>query len=118
VVDFDSAIGELVGRCPGALGAAIVDPDGIPVASVAEIGELEELASEYATVIDEIERAERELEHGRLEQVQVESDRRGVVLTRIARGYFLVLLVDRSGMLGKARFLSRLYGERLHSEFV
>ena len=41
-----------------------------------------------------------------------------VILTSLAAGYFLVLVLNRDGLAGKGRFLSRLTGERLYSEFV
>jgi hypothetical protein len=41
-----------------------------------------------------------------------------VILTALAAGYFLVLVLNRDGIPGQGRFLSRLTGERLYSEFV
>jgi len=115
---FDEVVREVVERCPGARGAAIIDADGIPVVTVDEDGRLEELAAEYSTVVREIQRAARELDHGELAQVTVEADLLTIILTTIAAGYFLVVLLAAGGLQGKARFLSRLAGARLHSEFI
>jgi hypothetical protein len=41
-----------------------------------------------------------------------------IILTTIAAGYFLVLVLARDGLAGKGRFLSRLTRSRLHSEFI
>ncbi len=115
---FESALGEVLERCPGARGAVIVDADGIPVASVDETDRLEELAAEYSAALREIQRAARELDHGDLEQVTVEAQEVTVVLTGITAEYFLVLLLASNALRGKARFLSRLASRRLYSEFI
>ena len=115
---FDETVREVVERCPGVRGAVIIDSDGIPVVTVDEDGRLEDLAAEYSTVVREIQRAARELDHGELAQVTVEAELLTVVLTSIATGYYLVVLLGSGGLLGKARFLSKLAGARLHTEFI
>lgn len=117
-MSFDEVIGGLMERCPGSRGAAIVDADGIPVVSLPHDGTLEALVAEYAAVLREIDQAGREFQHGSLRQFFVAAEHAVVVLTVIAAGYFLVLILDPGGSIGKARFLSRLAGERLYPEFV
>jgi predicted regulator of Ras-like GTPase activity (Roadblock/LC7/MglB family) len=117
-VSFEEPIQHLLDRCPGARGAAIVDPDGIPVAVTANGGTLESLGAELATVLRDLAAAARELEHGELEQLAVYAEDAVIILTTIAAGYFLVLVLARDGLAGKGRFLSRLTRSRLHSEFI
>ena len=108
----------LVASCPGARGAAIVDPDGIPVVVTPDDSALEALGTEFASVVGGIERAGSEFDHGDFRQLEVYADKAVVILTTLASGYFLVLVLNRDGLAGKGRFLSRLAGERLYSEFV
>ena len=115
---FDEAVSELCSGCPGALGAAIVDPDGIPVAATPDGGRLEDVGAQFATIIREVQQAERELHHGGLEQLTVYGEGSTLILTLMGGGYFLVLLLGSDGLLGKGRFLSRVTGERLYDEFV
>jgi predicted regulator of Ras-like GTPase activity (Roadblock/LC7/MglB family) len=117
-VNFDDEMRELIERCPGARGAAIVDPDGIPVVVIPDEGALEALGTEFAAIVGGVDRAGREFHHGGLQQLSVYAENAVVILTSLAAGYFLVLVLDREGLGGKARFLSRLAGERLYSEFV
>ena len=117
-MNFDDAVNELVDRCPGAGGAAVFDPDGILVVTAPKDRSLEGLSAEFASVVKSLEQAGREFEHGRLQQLSVFADNAVVILTSIAAGYFLMLIMDRHGLVGKARLLSRLTSERLHSEFV
>ncbi len=115
---FEESMKELLESCPGARGAAIVDPDGIPVVVSPEDGSLEVLGAELATILHDLAVAARELQHGQLEQCSVFAEDAVIILTTIAAGYFLVLVLGREGLAGKGRFLSRLVRTRLYSEFI
>lgn len=117
-MSFEEAVSNLLESCPGVRGAAIVDPDGIPVVTNPRDASMEVLGAEFANIVRGVDQAGREFSHGRLQQFSVYAENAVVVLTPMAAGYFLLLVVDRSGLVGKARFLSRLTGERLYSEFV
>ena len=81
-------------------------------------GNLEGLSAEFASIVRSLENAGREFQHGQLQQLSVFADNTVVILTSIAAGYFLMLIMDRHGLVGKARLLSRLTSERLYTEFV
>jgi predicted regulator of Ras-like GTPase activity (Roadblock/LC7/MglB family) len=117
-VNFDEVMTDLLDRCPGAGGAAVVDPDGIPVVVAPKDGSLDGLSAEFASILKSLEDAGREFQHGQLQQLSVFAENTVVILTSIAAGYFLMLLMDRHGLVGRARLHSRLASERLHSEFV
>ena len=117
-MNFEDSMRQLMENCPGARGAAIVDPDGIPVVATPREGSLEALGAELATVLRDLAEAAREFQHGGLKQCSVFAEDATIVLTTIAAGYFLVLVLSRDGFSGKGRFLSRLARERLHSEFI
>ena len=117
-MSFDRALRELIDRCPGCRAAAIVDPDGIPVVVEPSSTEVETLGAELASLIKDINSAGQELEHGTVNQFTVAAEHAKIVLTTIAAGYFLVIVLEPTGVTGQAQFLSRLTGERLHSEFV
>ena len=117
-MNFDAAVADLLDRCPGAGGVAVFDPDGIPVVTTPKEGNLEGLSAEFASIVKSLEQAGREFQHGRLQQLSVYAENAVVILTSIAAGYFLMLIVDRHGLVGKARLLSRLTSERLYTEFV
>ena len=117
-MNFDDSIQHLLENCPGARGAAIVDPDGIPVVVSPRDNSLEVLGAELATILRDLAEAAREFQHGSLEQFVVFAEDAVIILTTIAAGYFLVLVLGRDGLAGKARFLSRLAQARLHSEFI
>ena len=117
-MSFEESMKVLLESCPGARGAAIVDPDGIPVVVNPEDGSLEVLGAELATILHDLAEAARELKHGQLEQCSVFAEDAVIILTTIAAGYFLVLVINRDGFAGKGRFLSRITRSRLYSEFI
>jgi predicted regulator of Ras-like GTPase activity (Roadblock/LC7/MglB family) len=117
-VNFEQPIQHLLDRCPGARGAAIVDPDGIPVVVSPEDATLETLGAELATVVRDLDEATREFRHGNVEQLAVFAEDAVIILTTIASGYFLMLVLGRGGLTGKGRLLSRLIRARLYSEFI
>jgi len=117
-VNFNDSVRDLLESCPGATGAAVVDPDGIPVVVSPKDGALEALGAELATVLRDLAEAAREFHHGSLEQFSIYAEDAIIILTTIAAGYFLVLVLSRDGLAGKGRFLSRLTGARLYSEFI
>lgn len=117
-MNFEQPIQQLLENCPGARGAAIVDPDGIPVVVSPHDATMETLGAELATIVRDLAEAAREFRHGDLEQLAVFAEDAVIILTTIAAGYFLVLVLGRGGLTGKGRFLSRLVRARLYSEFI
>jgi predicted regulator of Ras-like GTPase activity (Roadblock/LC7/MglB family) len=117
-VNFDQVVAELIEQCRGARGAAIIDRDGIPVVALPRGASLEVLGAEFASLLRGVGEAGRELSHGELKQFWVSAENAEVIVTSMAGGYFLLLVLDPDGLTGRGRFLSRLAGERLHSEFL
>jgi len=117
-VNLEETIKEILTACPGAQSVAIVDPDGIPVVIEPPRPEVEILGAEMAAMVRDLNEAGRELDHGALKQFSVAADRIQIVLTTMAAGYFLMVLMEPDAVTGRARLASRLAGERLHSEFM
>ena len=117
-MSFESTVTEIMATCPGVVGGAIVDPDGIPVVTVSEDQAMEEIGAEFAAILREMSQAERELDHGEVRQLTVETRDSATVITLIGEGYFILLQMESGGLLGKARFLARVAAERLRSDFV
>ena len=104
--------------CRGAELTAIVGRDGIAVqiwgpASV----ETEELVAEYANFLREVFAANRELQLGQLDQVVLATERKVTMVTAINDEYFVMAVVRADGLVGKARFHSRIAAYRLRAEF-
>lgn len=115
---FENALAD-IRRCAGVSLTAIADRDGIPVTSWGERpADVEELIAEYSTFLRDVTSANRELQLGELDQIMVAAERKVVIITNIAGGYFLMAVVARDGNPGKARFACRTAAFRLRQEFV
>ncbi|MEN8165339.1 MAG: roadblock/LC7 domain-containing protein [Acidobacteriota bacterium] len=115
---FEETVKDILQACPGANAVAIIDPDGIPVVVEPLKPEIEILGAEMASLVREMNQAGRELDHGALRQFSAAAERVQIVLTTMAAGYFLMVLLEPGAVTGRARMASRLAGERLHSEFI
>jgi predicted regulator of Ras-like GTPase activity (Roadblock/LC7/MglB family) len=105
--------------CPGVMGTAIADTDGIVVEAFGGFeGGVDEIVGEYSNFLREVASANRELQLGELEQLVVAGEKRTVLVTLITSLYFLLTVVSGEGNPGKARFVSRIAAHRLRHEFV
>jgi|MudIll2142460700_1097286.scaffolds.fasta_scaffold66949_2 predicted regulator of Ras-like GTPase activity (Roadblock/LC7/MglB family) len=105
--------------CRGVVAAAIADREGIPVETWGEDRqEVEEIVAEYSAFLHEVASTNRELQLGSLEHLTVSGSNRSVLITAITDEYFLLAVVQRDGLPGRARFASRVAASRLRSELV
>lgn len=109
-MDFENILEELVSACDGALGAMLMDMDGIPLASYLtgdEDRDIEALGVEYGKILGEIVKASEVLDLGSLTDVTFNLDEVVVCMRLVTPEYFLVLLVLDSAIIGKARFVMK-----------
>lgn len=93
-------------RIDGALALSLVDRDGIPVESVSLAADLdlETIAAEMVAQLRSIEQQQPELSLGSVRHFAVSSERASILLSVVAQGYFLMLLLEPESPLGRARF--------------
>jgi len=109
---------KLLENCPDAEGAALMDPDGIPVLVEPRSYDVEVLGAEMASMVQEMAAASRELQHGSLKQLEVATEKQKLLLTTIVEGYFLLLFMEAQAVAGRAKFYSRVAREALYSELA
>ena len=103
---FADRLEAVASRLEGAKLVSLVAVDGLPVESHGEIGDLdlEALAAELLAQVHTIGENHRELDMGRVDEFSVTTDSHTAMLGRVTDGYFLLLLLDRTASLGRARF--------------
>jgi len=109
-MSFEAILRAIVSQCPGALGAALMGVDGIPIAEVSGAGESEEvtlLGVEFGRVLEEARKVAAAVNGGALDELVIAMARTQVVLRSVDAETFFVLALDASGNLGKARYLLR-----------
>jgi predicted regulator of Ras-like GTPase activity (Roadblock/LC7/MglB family) len=113
-MSFATTLHKIVDGCGGGLAAALMGPDGIPIAQAAAsdagAGAADEaavLGVEFGRLLDEMRKASDAVEAGAVEEVAVRLARSWVLLRAIDPETTLVVTVRAEGNSGKARFLMR-----------
>jgi predicted regulator of Ras-like GTPase activity (Roadblock/LC7/MglB family) len=121
-MSFDSVLRAIVEECPGALGAALMGSDGIPIAQVTASGTAEDadevsvLGIEFGRILDEARKAGDAAGAGAALELSVRTERFQVVLQTLDPETFLVLALAPHGNVGKGRYLMRRHQLTLREE--
>jgi predicted regulator of Ras-like GTPase activity (Roadblock/LC7/MglB family) len=114
-MSFESILRGIVDRCSGALGAALMGTDGIPIEQVSS-GSLpsgalaEDLGNagvEFGRILDDVRKASDALSGGALRETIVILARFQLVFRALDSDTLLVVVLAPDGNLGKARYLIR-----------
>ena len=102
---FSSQFEEMQRRLPGARALGLVAADGLLVATHGGEGlDFEALAAEVVAQAQGLSDERRGLELGDVKQWTLATDRYAVLLNRLDSESFLVAVLDRDSVMGKARF--------------
>ena len=121
-MDFKHHLQSITERVEGSVGALIMGTDGIAVEKV--LGEagaeanLDVAAAEFVSVLRAAERASSNMGYGALRELVVSTAEFHFLLRLVGRDYFLVLVLDTAGNLGRGRFELRKAELDLAREFT
>jgi predicted regulator of Ras-like GTPase activity (Roadblock/LC7/MglB family) len=122
---FREILANVIDGTPGALAGAIMAGDGIPVEEYAVDGvegadaELATVAAEFERVLSQIRKVTGALygeTEGELDELILQTPGRQLLFRQIDDEYFLLVALEPTGMLGKARFLARSSLDDLREE--
>ena len=124
-MSFQTILQTIVDGCGGAVGAALMGRDGIPIDQALARSDaartLEEEFSaagvEFGRILDEIRKVSDALGGGALRETVVSLARFSLVLHTVDDDYFIVLALLPDGNLGKARYLIRRHLPAIREEF-
>jgi predicted regulator of Ras-like GTPase activity (Roadblock/LC7/MglB family) len=119
-MNFREVLERICNRVEGALGALIIAEDGIVVErhAASPAIDLDLAAVEFVGAGREIKRATESVDAGELEEMIVTNRARVTVLRLIGPGYYLLLVMDPGGLLGRARYELRRAAIELADEFA
>ena len=119
---FREILARIVEETPGALAGAIMSRDGIPVeefATAQNTVDLSAVAVEFERVLDQATKvagAVFEGSDGVLEELVLGTRGPQLLFHQIDGEYFIVIALERSGMLGKARYMVRSVLRKVQEE--
>ncbi|MEK6776476.1 MAG: roadblock/LC7 domain-containing protein [bacterium] len=116
---FKELLKEIVCSVDGAEGAVIMGMDGISVDEYIEQEnlDLQLIGIELSTVVKEMSRAAISMETGPMGEMMMVNRDKTVIARKINDGYFVALVLNGKGNLGKGRFKLRLLVPRFAKEF-
>lgn len=112
-MSFDSILEQVLAECPGALGAALLGSDGLPIAQATAAGppeladEVGVLGVEFGRILDEARKAAAAASAGATLELAVRTERFHVLLQVVDRDTYLVLALGPDANVGKGRYLLR-----------
>jgi predicted regulator of Ras-like GTPase activity (Roadblock/LC7/MglB family) len=121
-MSFDSILGQVLRECPGAVGAALMGSDGVPIAEVAapsaqDLGdEVGLLGVEFGRILDEARKAADAAGAGSILELMVHTERFHVLIQAVDRDTYLVLALTPDGNVGKGRYLMRRHQLAIREE--
>lgn len=102
---FAERLREIHERIDDALAVSLVGRDGISVETHATVDlDIEALSAELLTQVRAISDDNRELAVGPVQQFAVTTDRYSLMLGALTEEYYLLLVLDGAGSIGRARY--------------
>ena len=119
-MNFREELEKICARVEGALGALVIAEDGIVVERhlVDPAIDLELASVELVGAAREMRRATMEVEAGELDEMSVANRGRLALLRRIGPGYYLLLFMAPTALVGRGRYELRRAAHVMAGEFV
>ncbi len=117
-MSIGESLQNVIGGFPEARGVALVGMDGILVEEQKTVGELDlqTLGAEFSGLVKSAEAAVESVNPGPSGELVMVSENATFIVKRVTPEYFLLLVSQPDGNMGKGRFLLKRAGERLKSE--
>jgi len=117
---FRDTLRGIAERVEGARAVALVGLDGIPVETyrAAEDVSIEAVAAEVLAFLKSAQNPRAEMFSGPIRELTVASESRRIVLARVSREYYLLLLLGGEGILGRGRYELAKAAVALEKELV
>lgn len=115
---FRGALDDLAARVEGVLGVSLIGLDGIAIDSLRKRDDvmLESLGAELGSFVKSVRISSADLNVGSVEQFSLVTDRYITILSAVTAEYFVLLVLDRDGNFGRARYELQKLKFRLRDE--
>jgi predicted regulator of Ras-like GTPase activity (Roadblock/LC7/MglB family) len=117
---FGELLESLLNKVEGTLGAIVMGMDGIPIEErhFDSGTNIEALAAEYTPLLRASSATTQEMTLGSLDELIVSAGTRVIAVRMITAEYFLLVLLNKDGNIGRARFELRKAKYALRKELV
>ena len=115
---FRQRLEDLGSRIEGFLGVSLLGLDGIAIDSIRNRNDvmLDSLGAELGSFVKSVRISSADLNVGSVEQFSLVTDRYITILSAVTAEYFVLLVLDRNGNFGRARYELQKLKFRLRDE--
>ncbi len=115
---FRRSLEDLEKRVEGLLGVSLIGLDGIAIDSLLRRDDvmLDSLGAELGSFVKSVRISSADLNVGSVEQFSLVTDRYITILSAVTAEYFVLLVLDRNGNFGRARYELQKIKFRLRDE--
>lgn len=116
---FSEVLEKLVGKVNGTYGAVIMGIDGISVEKFQKYPdrEIETSIIEYTNIYKNIQNTTNELSMGTVKEISIAAENTTILIRSINNDYFLALMIDPEGNVGRGKFELRKVISQIENEF-
>ena len=117
---FNEILESIASKVEGTLGAIVMGVDGISIEKrfLDSAANIEALAAEYTSLLKASSLAAQDSGQGSLEELIVSTASNIITICMINPDYFLLLLLEKEGNIGRARFELKKAKHALAREFA
>lgn len=117
-MSFSEILKDVVTKVDGSTGIFIIASDGIPVEGYIKENTVDEsaLSAELSAVLKTLHFAVENLQFGNVKEFVISTEKYHIVVRKITSEYYLVLLMNIQGNIGKGRFLLKITAPKIEKE--
>ena len=119
-MSFKNELSALVQSVPGALGAILADWEGEAVDQVSRMDDyqLKVIGAHKGVILTNLREVVKRLQGDSLREILITTEKNQTLILPVTDDYFLVLLLEKEGLLGRALFEARRCLEILKKEIA
>ncbi len=117
-MSFSEILKDVVTKVEGSTGLFIIASDGIPVEGYVKENSVDEsaLSAEFSAVLKTLHFALENLQFGNIKELNISTERFNIIVRKVTPEYYLVLLMEPEGNIGKGRFFLRITAPKIEKE--
>ncbi|MFN3740805.1 MAG: roadblock/LC7 domain-containing protein [Thermodesulfovibrionales bacterium] len=117
-MSFSEILKDVVTKVEGSVGAFIIASDGIPIDAYIQKDNIDQsaLSAEFSAILKTMNFALENLQLGNMDEFSVATERYKIILRKITPEYYLILVTEPDGNIGKARFFLKITAPKIQKE--
>jgi len=116
---FEDILSNAFKKMDGAIFCAVIDEEGLPVASYPQQNESSEASELILQILNELKQTInliRDNNFGKTEEITIRTDKYILIIKPLTESYFLTSVLNPQAISGKARYILRIIEDDIKSQ--